>query len=137
MLLTGGYMEEQGPPSDRIVGFQALELGDPYEGNAGCSLDAFDLRQRGLEIADCSGSQWFVPNDHDYVDYCDTPRLFFQVILQPHLRSSGSIEWELELNLECDGPAAMEDGLWEWNGTYLGGSVQHSIFLEGLDEKAA
>ena len=139
VLLTGGYMEEQGPPSDRKVGFQALELGDPYEGNAGCSLDAFDLRQRGfVEIADCSGSQWFVPNDHDYVydDYCDTPRLFFQVVLQPHLRSSGSIEWELELNLECDGPAATEGGLWEWNGTYLAGSVQHSIFLEGLNQKA-
>ena len=139
VLLTGGYKEEQGQPSDRIVGFQALELGDPfsYEGNAGCSLDAFDLRQRGFEIADTSGSLWFVPNDHDYEDYCEPPRLFFQVSLQPRLRSSGSIEWELELDLECDGPAVGEGGLWEWDGSYLGGSVQHCIFLEGLNEKAA
>ena len=138
MLLAGGIREEW-PPSEQGVGSQGLAFGDPYarEGNAGCSLDAFDLRQRGFEIATYSGDAWFVSDDNEYEDYCYEPRLFFQVILLPHLRSSGSIEWELALDLECDGPAAAEDGLaWAWNGAYLGGSVQHCIFLEGLNEKA-
>ena len=141
VLLAGGCREvlEQGyPPSDRVVGFQGLELTsdpDSCDGNAGCSLDAFALRQRGIEIADSAGSAWFVPNDNVYdEDYCEPSRLFYQVTLLPHLRSSGSIGWELELDLECDGPAAGEDGL--WNGAYLGGSVQHCVFLEGLNEKA-
>ena len=142
VLLTGSCREalEQGyVPSDRVVGFQGLELTsdpDSFEGNAGCALDAFALRQRGIEIADFAGSAWFVPNENVYdEDYCERPRLFYQVTLLPHLRSSGSIEWELELDLECDGPAAGED--WLWNGAYLGGSVQHRVFLEGLNEKAA
>jgi hypothetical protein len=136
VLLAGGIREEW-PPSEQGVGSQGLAFGDPYarEGNAGCSLDAFDLRQRGFEIATYSGDAWFVSDDNEYEDYCYEPRLFFQVILLPHLRSSGSIEWELALDLECDGPAAAEDGL-AWDGVYLGGSVQHCIFLEGLNEKA-
>ena len=78
-----------------------------------------------------------MPDDQDHVDCCEPPRLFFQVSLLPCLRSSGSIKRELELNLECDGPAVGEGGLWEWDGSYLAGSVQYCIFIEGLNEKAS
>lgn len=143
LLMTAGCREDS-PPSDRIVGFQALELGDGFSfselspllgsRNAGRSLDAFGLYERGIAIVDSSGSEWFVPEDDDFDVDCYTPSLGFQVTLLPHLGSSGSVEWELELDLECDGPATGEDGL--WSGSYLGGSVQHHIFLRGLNEEA-
>ena len=143
LLMTGGCREDS-QPSDRSfleLGSPVLELGSPYssEMNAGHSLDAFNLRQRGFKIVAPYGFAWFVPGDggEDDDDYlCYSPYLWFQVTLVPCLRASGAVEWDLELALECDGPKADDGELWEWDGSYLEGCVQHSIFLRGLNEQA-
>ena len=57
--------------------------------------------------------------------------------MMPRLRTPGTIEWELELTLDCDGPAARDDGIWGWAlHSWLNGNVQHCIFLRGLIEDA-
>ena len=116
----------------------AIMLGDPNsaEKNAGRSLDTFELRERGFKIANSSGVEWFVPDVYDdEAEHCDAS-LKFYVSLMPRLDStSGAIEWELELDLECDGPGMGEDGSWDGGFPDLR-PVQHSIFLLGLDEAA-
>ena len=140
LLMTSGCMDQYYQPEEGAG--DAIMLGNPNcyssEKNAGRSLDAFELRERGFKIANPSGVEWFVQDVYDdEAEECDyNASLKFYVSLMPRLDStSGTIEWELELDLQCDGPSMGEDG--SWDGGFLElRPVQHSIFLLGLDEAA-
>ena len=99
----------------------AIMLGDPNsaEKNAGRSLDTFELRERGFKIANSSGVEWFVPDVYDdEAEHCDASLKFLlcESDAAPRFNVGGAIEWELELDLECDGPGMGEDGSWDHGG---------------------
>ena len=67
-------------PSDRIVGFEALEFGSAHSSgwNAGHSLDACGLHKQGIKIMDESGAPFFVPDDENVACF-GSPCFGFQV----------------------------------------------------------